>query len=1140
MAISPRKSWAYLLVRSSKSTRWRASPSQRIFFGSNPVALVNNIPTVTITGTVPDGTPVVATATVPANGTSSFSLIQAVTSPLIVTVNSDSGAGSLREAINFANANGGGTITFDIGFGQQVITLFTPLPSITKPVIIDGTTQPGYLDQTVQAPFFPQKPFIQISGLQPNGQFGSFDGLVLESGSDGSSLLGLNIVDFDGVGIRVQSSRNTIEADWIGINGLASNLYAFAGTSTGISIEGGSSKNTIGGTSIGRQGYFSAPGSLVDPRGMNFGRSGQLYVADPGSNAIIGFDASSSNIPIVVSSGQSLVSPVDVAVASDKFSNDVLFVLDQTAFGGSVFMVDPQSGNQTVLSTGQQFVSPTGVFLVPRQNLTGTLFVTDQGQAGVADGKIIKVNTSNGQQTVISSGGNLLDPVGIDAFADGKTLYVADREADGSGVILSIDTATGVQTVLAQSTTSAPFFDPEYMKLNGSGQLLFAAQTSASSGPAIFKVDVATRSLSILSAGGFLGHPVGVAISNSGALFVSDPDVLGTVAQVSPYAGIVTTSPAMLRNVISGNNGDGIDITGNGSNRVLNTYIGTDFFGNLITDPLLSNNLYNFGDGIHITDSSDNTIGSGDADSLNVISGNIGPIQDPSSAVHLVGNGIRITRSPGHSAANNAIVNTYIGTDSSGSLSSEFMGNSQDGILIEGATGTRIGGRDHALRNVISGNFGNGIDLDGAAGTILLNNFVGTNSSGLFSSTSLSNAFNGVLIDRATGTTIGGTFADVSGNRDANVISGNLLAGIRIQGDSNGQGLGSLIRGNFIGTTESGNSDIGNGSSGVQVVDSGGNTIGGVNPGEGNVITGNNGNGILIAGSLPGSGNLVQGNIIGAKTATSQTGGNAFNGVQLIDAKNNTIGGATAIGAATQGAGNIIDGNGFGSFSRTQLFSTGKSGDQKLSSELGFRITVTDSFESVAAGTFNASLGFTAVVNQRNYFFGGQVFPDFLGPQIVLFTTDVTGTNTETDRQYLGDLGVDLDFSESSRHPGLLRQLFRLRHRRRLVIDGLRDEWHWKPGQRGGPLSLGVGTEWSGHRRSIGSNRASARRNPRGRGRGDLLGHQRLGICGRGKDHRGDLPARDLRFKVCQSANDPGAGFYRRRHRRRLRLQPGR
>lgn len=64
-----------------------------------------------------------------------------------VSNTNDSGTGSLRTAISSANANGstGALITFDIGTGcgPHVITLASPLPDITVPVIINGFTQPG-------------------------------------------------------------------------------------------------------------------------------------------------------------------------------------------------------------------------------------------------------------------------------------------------------------------------------------------------------------------------------------------------------------------------------------------------------------------------------------------------------------------------------------------------------------------------------------------------------------------------------------------------------------------------------------------------------------------------------------------------------------------------------------------------------------------------------------------------------------------------------------------------------------------------------------------------------------------------------------------------------------------------------------
>src|SRR5437868_15378007 len=62
-----------------------------------------------------------------------------------VTSTNDSGAGTLRQAITDANASpGSDTIVFNIaGSGIKSIFITSMLPTITDPVVIDGTTQPA-------------------------------------------------------------------------------------------------------------------------------------------------------------------------------------------------------------------------------------------------------------------------------------------------------------------------------------------------------------------------------------------------------------------------------------------------------------------------------------------------------------------------------------------------------------------------------------------------------------------------------------------------------------------------------------------------------------------------------------------------------------------------------------------------------------------------------------------------------------------------------------------------------------------------------------------------------------------------------------------------------------------------------------
>src|SRR5688500_8070430 len=73
-----------------------------------------------------------------------------------VTSTSDSGGGSLRQAIVDANSSPGtNRIAFDLpGQGPHTIQLTSDLPYLNGPVVIDGRTQPGFSD----------KPVVEVSG----------------------------------------------------------------------------------------------------------------------------------------------------------------------------------------------------------------------------------------------------------------------------------------------------------------------------------------------------------------------------------------------------------------------------------------------------------------------------------------------------------------------------------------------------------------------------------------------------------------------------------------------------------------------------------------------------------------------------------------------------------------------------------------------------------------------------------------------------------------------------------------------------------------------------------------------------------------------------------------------------------------
>jgi hypothetical protein len=220
---------------------------------------------------------------------------------------------------------------------------------------------------------------------------------------------------------------------------------------------------------------------------------------------------------------------------------------------------------------------------------------------------------------------------------------------------------------------------------------------------------------------------------------------------------------------------------------------------------------------------------------------------------------------------------------------------------------------------------GNGIFVYGRlpTTTTLQADFIGTDATG---TVALGNG-GGVAIETqnpdATGrlpnhVTVGGTTV---GTR--NLISGNKFYGVFASG------AGTVLEGNFIGTDITGKVALGNGKAGL---DSGMGvdlnfavncTVGGYLPGAGNLISGNNGDGVVIESSLshgvasnhvpygpsisadgrptlvksdpitPASGNVVQGNFIGTDI-TREALANRGNGVTIRQASNNRIGGTLA------------------------------------------------------------------------------------------------------------------------------------------------------------------------------------------------------------------------------------------------------
>ncbi len=408
--------------------------------------------------------------------------------------------------------------------------------------------------------------------------------------------------------------------------------------------------------------------------------------------------------------------------------------------------------------------------------------------------------------------------------------------------------------------------------------------------------------------GNFLGTNAaglsGLGNGNSGIIIVEGAD----------GNRIGGTTPAQ-RNVISGNNGHGIQIgnavnnIGASGNRIIGNYIGIAPNG----QTMLGNGYT--GVAVFYPTSTNNQIGGTATGERNIIAGN---------GQH----GVALDQG----TSGNLVVGNYIGTNISGT---QELPNARVGVLIHQSSNNTVGGTTAAARNIIAASGLSGVEISvppamttaapsvspvsyglrregepsapisepaalvaPADGNIIQGNYIGLDVSG---TQAFSNNGNGVLIHNASSNQVGGA-AEGAGN----VIAGNLGNGILIQTAGEYTATGNLVQGNRIGVDATGLTILSNGANGVAIYNASYNTIGGTPTGARNVIAGNMGNGVEIraGGGGAAEGNLVQGNLIGLNASGMALAPNTYSGVMIYDASRNTVGGAET------GAGNVIAGNG--------------------------------------------------------------------------------------------------------------------------------------------------------------------------------------------------------------------------------------
>jgi hypothetical protein len=742
-------------------------------------------------------------------------------STFVVTNTGDSGSGSLRQAmINADNdmAPGTDSIVFDLpastalglnipapGFdpGTQdwTITLDSPLPVITRPVSIDG-----YSQAHVGVPYFypaditSASQFLAFTSTPTGGTFTLTTAAPLPSGTtvpipydatadavEGAlqAVVGADNVSVTGGPLTSAGVTITFQGAFQGIAIpdliATNNLVGVAGTTPAIQLF----TSTIGGVPLAPVLIKSVPNSLAATTGNN----AQVRVVVNGSHVPdstndIGFVLSASNcilrglaiegfgvgaeVPsptdvgdliqgnflgnyliysVDTQTGAPLPAPNDVALVGHGNANQAI-VLDSA--NATVGGTDPQDSN-IICGNGAQ-----GVLIQP--GATGNQVLGNQiGEASSAVG--LYFQDGNGAEGVlIESSGTAGDPASI-VYASSNTIGGVN-----GGNVISANAGDGVHIVGVGAVRN--LVEANFIGVAPGGGYAFGNPDPGNLGNGVNLDDAPDNQIGGPSSS--LGNVIssnqnnGVAISGTDALGNSVlNNIIGLISNGSAVlgndqAGVADRSPGATigpGNVISANL-IGVVISGALATGVLVTdnLIGTDSTGEI--------DLGNAQQGVEIENASGNTI-QGTVQGEQVISGN------------QVGVAIE-----GSTSTQNLVSGNFVGIDKSGT---EDRGNSDEGVLIEGAFGNTIGGTTAAARNVVSANqWGVRIDGISATGNAIEGNYIGTDSSGTLP---LGNEVNGVIVtNNASKNTIGGASAD-----QGNTIAFNVAAGISVNsgtGDS--------------------------------------------------------------------------------------------------------------------------------------------------------------------------------------------------------------------------------------------------------------------------------------------------------------------------------------------------------------------
>ncbi len=870
--------------------------------------------------------------------------------------------GTLRWAIQQARLNiGVDTVKFNLPAPYKISpTGELPRLDVYPGTIVDGTTQPGYAGSPVVQICGTGAPFGAI-GMYVNSDNNMVKGLMIAqfkgvgifiSSGHTNVVEACHVMSNMSAGVDLYAGR----FNRIGGTNAARNVISSNGT-YGVNVNG-----QLAGDNVIQGNYI---GTGADGTGLLGNRWAGIYV-DSAARTIIGGEAPGVR-NVIGGNDQGIyltgTGAVDCVIQGNYIGVDTTGVTQTRNRGAAVYLVDIrraaiggtnaaarnvmagndsrglsiENGGENKVFNNYVGVDATGSAAATNSNTGIDIYRSTSNIVGRAGaGNVVAGNGGHGISATYSAGtviqGNLVGTDATGGYAltnrmNGVSLYDSPRTqiggtAPGEGCVISASGWWGIQ--IDGSTSAENRVEGNLVGTDAAG---LKAISNASGGIVIYSasntIGGSAEGRNVISGNRYKG----VVLSGTNARFnvvqnnYIGTDITGTNALGNSQAGVHIDNGAFSNavggltskgNVISGNRDQGVWIYQcPGGNIVRGNLIGTDWTG--------SNAVPNSSYGVQVEESGGDWIGGNVVALRNVIAGN------GNSGVYV------------DNATGTLVRANLIGVSVSGAV----LGNAE-GIHVEKGILVEIGGTNGSYGNVVGGNVTEGILVMDSTNVYVGQNYLGITASDLMASNGYSgldlrrcswvqvvsnviscSGWDGVTMQSVSHSTVDGNRIGtdplgsaarpngqygiyLTGNCISNTIggAGNVVSGNGDTGISlNHTGaVYNLIIGNRIGTDASGMSAIPNGLSGVDMR-GGHNTLGGTNPADRNIISGNLYEGVGLFGAGV-EGNWIAGNVIGADAAGTNALGNGSYGIYVTVCSNNTIGGLAA------GAGNIIAFNG--------------------------------------------------------------------------------------------------------------------------------------------------------------------------------------------------------------------------------------